>query len=158
MLSKVQKQLPVADADNMLKQLDLLHKAMQDYNVSLSSEQRKGVRTMAEGREGFAKLVSDIAITHIENLPRNENPDDLKQALNYYSLLSGVRLAAAKLYEMVDDTQTSIGIDIMAMADRYSGHLQTARKANNALDMALNEVDDWNSRFGAENKEPDKAA
>lgn len=158
MLRKVQKQLPVADADNMLKQLDLLHQVMQDYHAGLSTDQRKGVRTMAEGREGFAKLVSDIAIVHQESLPRNEYPGDLKEALAYYSLLSGVRLAAAKLYEMVDDTQTTIGIDIMAMTDRFSGYLQTARKANNALDMALNEVDNWNSRFGADAKEPVQAA
>jgi hypothetical protein len=149
MLKTIQKQLTAAEADSMLKQLDLLHKQMLDYNVSLNDDQRKGLRTMAEGREGFAKLVSDIGLTHLESLPRNENPEELKQLLNYYSLLSGLRLSAAKLLEMVDDTQTASGIDIMAMVDRYTAYLQAARKGNTALDAALNEVDSWNSRFGA---------
>jgi hypothetical protein len=148
MLKTIQKQLAAADADNMLKQLDLLHKLMADYNVSLNSDQRTGLRTMAEGREGFAKLVCDIGITHIESLARNENPEELKQSLNYYSLLSGLRLSAAKLLEMLDDTQTATGVDVMAMVDRYSGQLQASRKGNTALDSAMNEVDSWNSRFG----------
>jgi dsDNA-binding SOS-regulon protein len=53
MLKTVQKQLPGAEADNMLKQLDLLQKQMAEYNVSLNDEQRRGLRTMAEGREGL---------------------------------------------------------------------------------------------------------
>jgi hypothetical protein len=60
-----------------------------------------------------------------------------------------LRLAAAKLHEMVDDTQTATGVDIMALVDRYAAYMQTARKNNTALDSALNEVDQWNSRFGA---------
>lgn len=140
----------------MLKSLKVLEQAMQPFNVALSNEKRKGLRTMAEGREGYAKLVSDVAITHVESLPRNEDPDQLQASLAYYSLLSQLRIQAAKLYEMVEDTQTASGADVMAMVDRYSNYLQTARKNNTALDMALADIDTYNSRFGGSGNEQPK--
>lgn len=156
MLKHIQKQLPVADAGFMQTQLDLLINQLNTYNVSLNDDQRKGLRTMAEGREGFAKLVGDIALAHTESLPRNEDPKELQEALAYYSQLSKLRVQAAKLYEMLDDTQTATGMDVMAMVDRYSAYLQAARNANTALDGALNEVDKYNSRFGAVGEKTEK--
>jgi hypothetical protein len=147
MLTNIQKQMTAIDADKMSQLLQQLEDLMTGYNVGLSNEQRTGLRTMAEGREGYAKLVSDIALTHTESLPRNENPEDLKGVLAYYSQLSQLRLKAGKFLEMLDDTQTAAGTDVMAMVDRYTNYLQTARKSNTALDMALGEVDAWNSRY-----------
>lgn len=150
----VQKQLTATDAETIATQLGTLQQLMLPVQVSLNDTQRIGLRTMAEGREGFAKLVSDIALTNTENLPRNEDAKELQSLLNYYSALSKLRLSAAKLAEMLDDTQTAAGADVMNMVDRYTGYLQTARKSNNALDSSMNEVDAWNSRFG---KSPGKA-
>jgi hypothetical protein len=66
--------------------------------------------------------------------------------LAYYSLLSLLRPKAGKFLEMLDDTQTAAGTDVMAMVDRYTNYLQTARKSNTAPDMALGEVDAWNGQ------------
>lgn len=159
MLAMIQKQLPADDAETMATQLVALQQLMTPVHISLNDTQRIGLRTMAEGREGFAKLVSDIALTNTENLPRNEDPKALSEVLDYYSILSKLRLSAAKLLEMLDDTQTAAGADVMNMVDRYTAHLQTARKSNNALDSSMNEVDAWNSRFGkspGKEDEPDE--
>lgn len=156
MLTLIQKQLTATDAETMSAQLIALQQLMNPVQVSLNDKQRLGLRTMAEGREGFAKLVSDIALANTENLPRNEDPKELKAVLDYYSTLSRLRISAAKLLEMVDDTQTAAGADVMNLVDRYTSHLQTARKSNNALDSSMNEVDAWNSRFGKTPGKPDE--
>lgn len=153
MLTMIQKQLSAADAEAIATQLAAMQQLLTPVHISLNDTQRIGLRTMAEGREGFAKLVSDIALTNTESLPRNEDPKDLSAVLDYYSALSRLRLSAAKLLEMLDDTQTAAGADVMNMVDRYTSYLQTARKSNNALDSSMNEVDAWNSRFG---KQPGK--
>lgn len=48
---------------------------------------------------------------------------------------------------MIDDTLTALGTDIMDLADRFAVYLQTARSGNNNLDMALDQLDQFNKRF-----------
>jgi hypothetical protein len=133
---------------------ELAHKELDDrignikkFSVSLNDSERLGLRTVAEGREGYVRTVSRIALAHTESLPRNEDPNELAQMLAYYDRL-GLLLQKLHLYtEMVDDTMMAAGVDIMAMTDRYISHLQTARSSNTSLDMAMNQVDDYNKRF-----------
>ena len=47
------------------------------FHVPLTDGQRKGSRTMAEGREGMVRLISKIATQHINSLPRNEDPQEM---------------------------------------------------------------------------------
>lgn len=143
------------DIDKAQTDLEQRINTIKPFTASLNDSQRLGLRTMAEGREGLARTISRIAITHFENLPRNENPEEMEAALAYYDKLSTLQQRVLFYSEMIDDTLTGLGADIMAMADRYVGYLQTARNGNNNLDMALSQVDDYNKRFGNRSSKPE---
>jgi hypothetical protein len=137
--------------------LDLAVGLVKPFSTSLNDSQRIGFRTMADGREGMVRTVCRISLTHIDCLPRNENPEEMELALAYYDKLAGLLQKAALYHELIDDTLTAVGGDIMALADRYTGHLQTARAGNNSLDMAMDQVDEYNRRFVSKTspEEPD---
>ncbi|MGG9971050.1 hypothetical protein ACQ33O_04570 [Ferruginibacter sp. SUN002] len=118
------------------------------FHVPLTDEQRKGSRTMAEGREGMVRLISKIATQHINSLPRNEDPQEMATLLKAYEDGGQALQAIKQLMEMMEDTQTAVGIDLMALYDRYNGYLQTSRSGNTALDAAMGEIDSYNARFG----------
>lgn len=131
------------------KELDNRIGLVKKFSTSLSDTERHGLRTMGEGREGFVRTVSRIALTHVDCMPRNENPEEMEQALAYYDKLASLLQKVAFYHELVDDTLVALSNDIMGMADRYTGYLQTARAGNNSLDMALDQVDAYNKRFAA---------
>lgn len=128
---------------------DQLAKIFEPKAVSLNDEQKIGIRTVGEGREGIARTISRVALTHEMCLPRNEDAKVMESALDYYDQLSLLYQKLAHLQEMIDDTRVALGIDIMGMGDRYSGYLQTARSANTSLDMAMKAIDEYNKRFGS---------
>ena len=116
--------------------------------TSLNDIERKGLRTMAEGREGFARTTCRIALNFTDVLPRNENPTEMEAALLYYDQLALVKEKIARLLEMVDDTAQAQSADIMVYADRYCAYLQAARTGNTSLDAAMDQIDEYNKRFG----------
>jgi hypothetical protein len=120
---------------------------LEPHKVNLTDSQKVGLRSMAEGREGYARLISQIASNNINSLPREHNPDDLVTRLAYDSTLEGARQALMSLLETVSETQLANSIDIMKFVDDYAASLQISRNNNAALDLAMREVDDWNSRF-----------
>ncbi|MDI9319232.1 MAG: hypothetical protein QM530_02045 [Phycisphaerales bacterium] len=109
---------------------------------------------MAEGREGYVRLVSRIANQHPTSLSRADNPTDLSNMLDYYQNLEQSRLSILQALETVQEIQIGAATDIMEMTDRYVKSLQIARENEASLDLAMQEVDDWNKRFA--NKEPNK--
>lgn len=127
----------------------------QPNSVNLTNAEASGLRTMSQGREGIVRLISKIATQNVNNLPRNEDPAQLSERLDYYASLSSLRQAFMPIFEMIDNTQNALGADIMQLSDRYAGYLQAARSSNSALDMAMGEVDDWNKRFGERPVEED---
>lgn len=65
--------------------------------------------------------------------------------------------------EIIQEIGLGISIDSMVLVDRYVDNLQIARKNDASLDLAMREVDEYNSRFGVkkgektkENTEPNK--
>lgn len=105
----------------------------------------------------MARTISRITLTHTDCLPRNENPEEAETALKYYDQLAGLLQKAAFFHEMIDDTLTAVGADIMAMVDRYAGFLQAARAGNTSLDMALDQLDEYNKRFANKSEEQEPA-
>lgn len=141
---------PLAVTDKLKQSLQELQEHFKGYFANLSETEKKG-RTMAEGREGLARLVSHIATEHALNLSRNDDPSELAAALEYDAALEGARQACLTLLEQISETQMANSIDIMTMVDRYTQTLDAARSSNTALDLALREVDEWNKRFGQRN-------
>ncbi|UAY51880.1 hypothetical protein [Ferruginibacter albus] len=121
---------------------------LKPFHVSLTDKEKIGVRTMAEGREGVVRLLCKIALQHTDSLPRNEDPQEMVTLLKSYEDGGQSLQAEKQLTEMLEDTQTATGIDLMALYDRYNKHLQAARTGNTALDAAMREMDEYNSRFG----------
>ena len=121
--------------------------SFKPFSVNLTDKEKEGGRSMAEGREGYVRLVSAIANQHPNSLSRADNPADLVSLLNYYSSLAADIQAAYALLEMVEETQLGAACDIMELVDRYVENLQIDRNNNAALDLAMREVDEWNKRF-----------
>jgi hypothetical protein len=116
------------------------------YFIDLSEEDKKG-RTMAEGREGIVRLISQIALVHETSLARNDDPNDLAGKVAKDALLEGLRQQLLHMLEMVSETQMANGIDAMRMSDRFVKVLQAGRSNNAGLDLSMREVDEWNKRF-----------
>jgi len=142
-------QAPAGNIDAIRSQVQSLTTSIAPYKVNLTEVQKTGVRNMAEGREGYARLISQIASNNINSLAREHNPADLVSRLAYDSKLEEARQACMSLLETISDTQLANSIDIMKNVDDYANNLQTSRNNNAALDMAMREVDEWNKRFGA---------
>lgn len=121
---------------------------LNDYKLNLTDDEKPGMRTMAEGREGYARLISRIAVQFPDALGRSDDPAELTGLLDYYNNLEGGRMAILQNLETVEEMQLGASSDIMTLTDRYKANLQLSRENDSALDLAMREVDDWNSRFG----------
>jgi hypothetical protein len=148
----IKVQLSDTEQQELMKSLNDGRKIMKAVSVGLSDMQKTGVRSMAEGREGFARMVSKIAVAHVDSLAREHDPAELEGKLAYDSTLEDMRQSVMALHEMIEETQLANSMDIMSLVDKYAANLDTSRKGNEALDMALREVDDYNKRFGERNK------
>lgn len=131
---------------------------LADFRVYMSDSEKSG-RSMAEDREGYARLISRIANQFPNSLSRSDRPEELVTHLNYYDRLESNRLALLQALEVIQEISLGAATDIMTFADRYSSNLKIARDHDAALDLAMREVDGWNARFGNRNlQEPTKDA
>lgn len=144
----VSKQTPVAVLDNIRLNLQSFTSSLNEYKINLSETQKRGARSMSGGREGYARMISQIASNNMNSLPREHNPADLVSRLAYDAKLEESRQAIMTLLETISETQLANSIDIMKIVDDYAGLLQISRNNNAALDLAMREVDEWNARFG----------
>ena len=117
------------------------------YKITLVDTKKPGLRTMAEGREGYARLVSQIANNHPEAIARELDPVSLVGLLDYDNRLSNVYFAIKKVLEVIDETRSNNGINAMLLVDTFVSYLQASRHNNGSLDLAMREVDEWNKRF-----------
>lgn len=146
--------LPTATADAIKTAMQTQITTMAPFKINLNDGEKIGGRTMAEGREGLARLVSKIASAHIESLAREHNPQDLEDRLAYDAKMEELRILGMKFLEILEETQLANAVDIMTYVDAYSENLQTSRKNNGSLDLAMREVDEWNKRFAHKNDTP----
>ncbi len=131
---------------------------LNPYKINLTDDEKPGMRTMAEGREGYTRLISRIANQFPDALGRSDSPEQLAELLDYYNNLEGNRMAILQNLETVEEIQLGVAADAMALTDRYKANLQISRTNDAALDLAMREVDNWNSRFankGSADKSPE---
>lgn len=143
--------MPVKTADDINKNLKDQLIVLKPYKINLTDDAKRGSRTMAEGREGLARLVSQIATANIDSLARENDPAELADKLDYDARLETLRQSALAILETIQETQLANGIDIMKLVDAFTDNLQTSRSRNGSLDSAMGEVDEWNKRFGHSN-------
>lgn len=139
--------MPAKAADEIAAAITQQVAAIKPFSVNLTDDAKKGSRTMAEGREGYARQVSKIATANIDSLARENDPKVLEDKLIYDSQLETIRQLLLTSLEMVQETQLANGIDIMKMVDAFVDNLQTSRSRNGSLDAAMKDVDEYNKRF-----------
>ena len=144
-------QAPAPTLDGIRVNVQANTTSLATFKINLSDEQKKGARTMAGGREGYARMVSQICTNNVNSLPRDFNPTDLVSKLAYDSKLEEVRQAVMTLMETITETQMANSMDIMKMVDDSVNVLQVSRNNSAALDLAMREVDEWNARFANRN-------
>lgn len=120
---------------------------LNPFKINLTNEQKQGTRSMAEGREGYARLISRIANQFPNSLSRVDVPTELSALLDYYNGLEANRMALMQAMETIEEIQLAAATDVMTLVDRYAANLQISRSNEGSLDLAMNEVDQWNKRF-----------
>ncbi len=144
---------PAGTLSDLLSAVNGQITAFEPYKVNISNGQAVGLRTMSEGREGIVRQLHQIAVQNINELSRNDDPEEMGGKLDYFVSLESSRQSVIKLTEMITNTQTAVGADIMDLYDRYSQQLQARRNSNSTLDSALEPIDDYNKRFGGNGEE-----
>jgi len=152
MADLINSQLPDADAASMIEQLKAMTTLFEPHYHNLSNDERTGIRTMAEGREGIVRTISQIAIANPDDLSKKDDPAHLTKKLDYDVQLESIRQLTVKFLEYVEETQLANSQDIMGVADAFAASLQIARTRNSALDEALKPVDEHNKKFGRSQK------
>jgi hypothetical protein len=146
--------MPAKTADEIISNLKDQIAVINPFKVNLTDEAKRGSRTMGEGREGLARLVSNIATNNIDSLARENDPKELEDRLTYDAQLEKVRQLALSLLEITEETQLANGIDIMKLVDAFVANLQTSRSRNGSLDNSMGEVDEYYKRFAPKAEEP----
>ncbi len=123
------------------------------FKINLTDEQKKGTRSMAEGREGYARLISRIANQFPNSLSRVDVPSELSGVLDYYNNLEASRMALLQAMETIEEIQLAAATDVMTLVDRYAANLQVSRGNEGSLDLAMGEVDQWNKRYANKKEE-----
>ncbi|REH00833.1 hypothetical protein [Flavobacterium aquicola] len=129
---------------------------LNPFKINLTDEQKKGTRSMAEGREGYARLISRIANQFPNSLSRADVPTELSNLLDYYNNLEANKMALLQALETIDEIQLATATDVMTLVDRYTANLQVSRGNEGSLDLAMAEVDEWNKRFAHKTEAPAK--
>ena len=120
---------------------------LNPFKINLTNEQKQGTRSMAEGREGYARLISRIANQFPNSLSRVDVPSELSGVLDYYNGLEANRMALLQAMETIEEIQLAAATDVMTLVDRYAANLQISRGNEGSLDLAMGEVDQWNKRY-----------
>jgi hypothetical protein len=126
---------------------------LNPFKINLTDEQKKGTRSMAEGREGYARLISRIANQFPNSLSRADVPSELANVLDYYNNLEASRMALLQAMETIEEVQLAAATDVMTLVDRYAVNLQVSRGNEGNLDLAMGEVDQWNKRYANKKEE-----
>jgi hypothetical protein len=140
-------QAPKATTDALVTQVNASITTFTPFSLNLTEKEKDGGRSMAQGREGYVRLVARIATQNPNSISRTDNPAELNALLDYYTNLEGARQAILSLFEKVEETQLGAATDCMTLVDRYVDVLQVERRNNASLDYAMREVDEWNKRF-----------
>jgi hypothetical protein len=139
--------MPARTADDVIASLEQQVTIIEPFKVNLTDEFKTGLRSMGPVREGYARAVCNVASNNINSLARDQDPQVLKDKLDYDEKLETMRQKLVKLTEMVTETQLANSADIMTMVDSFVDNLQNSRGRNGSLDSQMSEIDSYNKRF-----------
>lgn len=128
--------------------------SLATFTVSLTDTERRSVRSVAEGREGYVREVYRVANEFQNSLPRSFDVARFEQKLELFDQWKSLLVILEKLAEMADDTVLQLGAELMEDVDTSYPILQTMRKIDPNLDRAMQALDDYNKRFGGNSSTP----
>ena len=128
--------------------------SLATFTVSLTDTERRSVRSVAEGREGYVREVYRVANEFQNSLPRSFDVARFAQKLELFDQWKSLLVILEKLAEMADDTVLQLGAELMEDVDTSYPILQTMRKIDPNLDRAMQALDDYNKRFGGNSSTP----
>lgn len=137
------------DWATMISNLRAAETSLATFTVSLTDTERRSVRSVAEGREGYVREVYRVANEFQNSLPRSFDVVHFAQKLTLFDQWKGLLVVLEKLAEMADDTVLQLGAELMEDVDIVYPVLQTMRKTDPNLDRAMQALDDYNKRFGS---------
>lgn len=155
MADLISSTLDAGEFPGLIAQVQNINTLFIPHYRNLTAKERIGLRSMAEGREGYARLVCAIGSAHPDDLNRRDDPEALNARLDYDKNLELLRQHLLTALEKVTEIQMANATDIMTMVDSFVVALQSNRARNSALDNAMAEVDEYNSRFGRKPDSPD---
>jgi hypothetical protein len=120
---------------------------LNPFKIHFTNDEKRGARSMSEGREGYVRLISRVANQFPDSLSRSDVSTDLSNLLDYYDGLEANRIALLQAIETINDIQLAGATDIMVLVDRYAASLQLSRGHEGTLNLAMKDVDDWNKRY-----------
>ena len=156
MRKRVDYSLAITPVDwaTMIGNLRTAETAIGSFSVSLTDQERLGVRSVAEGREGYVREVYRVSNEFQNSLPRSFDISRFEQKLQLFDQWRTLLIIAEKIAEMADDTALQLGIELMEDVDLCYPILQTVRKTDANLDRAMQALDEYNKRFGSNGNTP----
>ncbi|MGB1205199.1 MAG: hypothetical protein ACPG5B_06105 [Chitinophagales bacterium] len=143
----LEKKLTDVEHEAVLSSLNQVSDVLSKFAVHLTDEDRKGIRTVAAGREGYVRDTYRVAKQFENYIPRNINIDELGELLRLFDLWREMQVLCEKISEQVDDTAIAIGHELMQRIDIIYNVLQLSGRLNANLDRALSRLQDYNKRF-----------
>ena len=141
------RRLSAAEMESAVAALRDCKNHLSRFAVSLSDEERKGRRTVAEGREGYVRELWRISHEYESELPRSFALTDYTALLELYDEWKRLKVLAEETAELIDDPVLALGVELMSPTDLAHRSLQNARDLNASLDRALESIDDYNRRY-----------
>lgn len=156
MRKRIDYALAIAPVDwaTMIGNLRTAETAIGSFSVSLTDQERLGVRSVAEGREGYVREVYRVSNEFQNSLPRSFDISRFEQKLQLFDQWRTLLIIAEKIAEMADDTALQLGRELMEDVDLCYPILQTVRKVDANLDRAMQALDEYNKRFGSSTNTP----
>jgi hypothetical protein len=105
-------------------------KTQMPFLISLPEEERKSYGNMGPKSVAYANQCLEGAIAFPNELKVNFNLVEYQKDVNLVNNLLGVRVAVASLLELVDDTMSAAGIDIMGASSEVYNSLKSSSKNN----------------------------
>lgn len=101
-----------ADLQEIHQAVALIRERMP-FLIDLSTDEKRALALLGERSEGFVRKAREVANANPGMLPAAFDLDEMNGDLELYGRLQGIRTRLVQLLELVEDTSTGLGADIL---------------------------------------------
>lgn len=136
-----------------LSEVQNLKQSLQQFRISLSTEERRFRRKMGARRVAYVQVGERLGGQHEQRLSREFDIYLLSRIVQVHQMYSRLFSHFEEMYEMMDDTLMAIGIDAVSYTRIIHETLRIANQLDPSLDTALEELDEFHKRAQSEENE-----